>query len=214
MIVDRRGVDSVFLARYKEEGEKTLRIQTMKTKPLKHKRVKDQVGIIMRAIKNFPVEIKEEEQEEDSELEDADSGVQVRSVQNQRPETDYIPVTPQHLLPLIDPEPNKTDNSLMSEEEMYRLWEAEIEEDIEHKRKERVEHLKIAACLPVCQCEGEKCPHKATNRVRQVWKKVNETKAEGIPLAIKTQSFVRPDTYADGFMAPLRQKGTCPYVDM
>ena len=104
----------------------------------------------MRAIKNFPVEIKEDEQEKDSEPEDTDSGVKVRSVQSQRPETDYIPVTPQHLLPLIDPEPNKTGYSLISEEEMYRIWEAEIEEDNENKRKNRLEQLTLAECLPVC----------------------------------------------------------------
>ena len=183
MIVDRQGGESVWMARYKEEGQEKLRIQKIahKTKPWK-----DQVGIIMRAIKNFPVEVKEEEQVEDSETEDAEPEVKVSSVQNQRLETDYIPITPQHLIPLIDPEPNKADKSPMTEEEMYRNMEKEIEEDIEHRKKERVKRLKIAACLPVCQCEGEECPHKSTSRVRQVWKKVNSTKAEGIPIAIES----------------------------
>ena len=91
--------------------------------------------------------------------------------------------------------------------------EKEIEEDIKQRKKEMAKQLQIAACLPVCQCEGD-CPHKPTSMVRRVWNKVNRVKAEGQPIAIKSQNFVKPDTYHDWFMAPLRQKGTCPYVDM
>ena len=47
-----------------------------------------------------------------------------------------------------------------------------------------------------------------------MWDKVNLVKAEGQPIGIKSQNFVKPDTYQDGFMAQLTQKGTCPYVKM
>ena len=33
-------------------------------------------------------------------------------------------------------------------------------------------------------------------------------------MRINTQNFVKPDTYQEGFMVPLKQKGTCPYVTM
>ena len=113
----------------------------------------------------------------------------------------------------MDPKPNKADTSPITEEEMFRNMEKEIEEDIKQRRKEKVKQLQIAACLPVCQC-GDNCPHKPTSKVRRVWDKVNLVKAEGQPIGIKSQNFVKPDTYQDGFMAPLTQKGTCPYVKM
>ena len=82
MIVDRQGGESVWMARYKEEGKAKIREQEtkqIKARKVEQNQVKDQVGIIMRAIKSFPVEIKEEDQEEDCEPK-----VTVRSIQNQR----------------------------------------------------------------------------------------------------------------------------------
>ena len=60
MIVERQGGESVWMARYKEEGKAKIREQEtkqIKARKVEQNQVKDQVGIIMRAIKSFPVEI-------------------------------------------------------------------------------------------------------------------------------------------------------------
>ena len=52
------------------------------------------------------------------------------------PDEDYVPVTPKHLLPLMNPFPSEDDDLAL--EELMEQLEAEIAEEVKHKAVERV----------------------------------------------------------------------------
>ena len=96
------------------------------------------VGIIMRAIKNLPVEFRDEEASEEP-SQGPDHNMEDDSDEDENipgPDEDYVPVTPKHLLPLMNPFPSEDDDLAL--EELMEQLEAEIAEEVKHEAVERV----------------------------------------------------------------------------
>ena len=170
-IMDNEGPEDIFLAIWQEAGDVS-RAQGFgplpcrpenpnnPAHPLKREEKNDQVGFILRTLRNAPVKFGNKEVPAEDTRDHNNNPEEHPEKEVMEPEEDYIPATPQHLLPLTNPFPDEDGDTGTEQgdlEELYERIKIEVEEDFKRREVERVRQLRLQKEeTPVCQCVEDK----------------------------------------------------------